>query len=174
MSFADGKDNRNYLNIPEDEFRRNKETLRMLKFKKKVYSVALYNEQRAYKKMLSTQGKRFETWHPRYKTREELDAAYLVGAVDDQEYRYERYAIWQVYSDRGHINNLKWLEEMVEKATNALEGFENHLQDESRQRAMARQKRKRLLHKNVVYNRRSRRKKRKRELEERWRRNGLI
>lgn len=168
MSFADGQDKRNYLKIPEDEFMRNKETLRMLKFKIRVYKTALYNEQRAYKKMLSTQDKRFEQWQPKYKTRKELDDAYLVGAVDDTDYRKERYAIWQVYSDRGHINNLKWLEKMVEVSEKNLADFEAYLQSESERRKEAREKRDRLRKRHNMYIRRYRHKKKKKALQERW------
>lgn len=173
MSIADGKDHRNFLNIDQAEYMRNKEALRMLKFKIAVFTRQLKQEQRTYEKLLSTQEKRFNTYKPKFKTREELDAAYLVGAISDEDYSYQRYAIWLVYSDRGHINNLKWLESEKERYEQKLEAFENHLKEQSRTKRQAWIRRQQKRSKHATYMRKSRRATRKKELEERWHRYGI-
>lgn len=173
MSIADGKDHRNFLNIDQAEYMRNKEALRMLKFKVTVFKRQLFQEQRTYKKLLSTQEKRFNTYQPKFKTRKELDAAYLVGAVSDQEYSKQRYAIWLVYSDRGHINNLKWLESELEYYEKKLADFENHLQEQAKTKRQAWLRRQQKRNKHATYMRRTRRAARKKELEERWHRYGI-
>lgn len=173
MSIADGKDHRNFLNIDQAEYMRNKEALRMLKFKITVFKRAVYNEQRAYKKLLSTQDKRIKAYNPRFKTREELDAAYLVGAVSDEDYSRERYNIWLVYSDRGHINNLKWLEEQLAYYEQKLADFENHLQMQAKTKRQAWLRRQQYKSRHATYMRKVRKAERQRKLKERWQKHGI-
>ena len=94
---------------------------------------------------------REKAYNPRFRTREELDEAYVAGLLTDREYMRERYAIWLAYSDRGHINNMKWLESEIDHYKRALEALENHI-DEKRKASYKRRRVKWAahLHKNVM------------------------
>lgn len=170
----DGRDVRWFLSIDPEEHARNKEQKRMLKFKIHTFHREIILEQQAYDKLLRGQERRKETYKPTYKTREELDAAYVAGLItDDKEYMRERYAIWQVYSDRGHINNLKWLHEQEDKYKKALEDLEAFAEEKNKE-SMLRSQKKRQKHKHhMAYKRRKRREKKKAELEARWKYYGI-
>lgn len=120
MSIEDGKDYRNWLKDPENHLAI-KERRRMLKFKLHVFTTALYYEQRNYDKLLANTERRKKSYKPMFSSREELDQAYVLGAVSDKEYMSQRSKIWQVYSDRGHIKNIEWLKSEIERYQEALD-----------------------------------------------------
>lgn len=174
MATIKDRDQRNtFTGISQEEYLRMKERIRMAKFKVTVFKRALYNEKAAYKKLLSTQPKRIERWHPKYDSRKKLDEDYVVGKMTNEEYAYERYAIWHVYSDRGHLNNIKWLEEMLQYYEDALQAINDELED--RRKARIKRGRKRELQKkhHASQMRKFRRRKKRNELEERWRKYGI-
>lgn len=144
MAIEDGKDCRNWLKNKDDHMAI-KEKRRMLKFKLHVFSSALYEEKRNYKKLMTNTERRKQTYKPQYQTREELDQAYVLGAINDKEYMKNRSAIWLVYSDRGHIKNIEWLESEVAKYEGALAELEewmNEKHEESVRRKRKKQQRK--------------------------------
>lgn len=176
MSIEDGKDYRNWLRGDPELLARNKERKRMLKFKIRVFKTALYNEQKAYEKLLKGVERREKAYKPNFKDRETLDASYVAGLVSDDDYPRERYAIWQCYSDRGHINNMKWIESELAKYEKALADFQELLDNHSRENTRAREKRRRRHHRHMAYKRRKRREKKrayKEELRERYKYYGL-
>lgn len=174
MATIEDRDQRNTFNgISPEEYLRTKERIRMAKFKIRVFKTALRNEQFAYNKMLKTQPKRMNRWHPKYEDRKKLDEDYVVGKLTNEEYAYERYAIWQVYSDRGHINNIKWLEEMLKHYEDALKDINDELEQRRKETNRRRQKRWWQKKKHATHMRRVRRAEKQRKLEERWKRYGI-
>lgn len=172
MSIEDGKDYRNWL-VNEKEHLAIKEARRMLKFKLHVFKSSLYTEKKNYEKLLSGIERREKAYKPRYKTREDLDAAYVVGAVSDQDYMQQRSAIWQCYSDRGHIANIEWLESEVDKYQNALDDLDSWMA-EKKTESRARFERKRTQTRRHNGKRRKKYRREKREaLERRWKYYGI-
>lgn len=172
MSIENGKDYRNWLNNPEQHMAI-KEARRMLKFKCRVFRTALYTEKKNYEKLLSGIERREKAYKPRFKTREELDAAYVVGAVSDEDYMQQRSAIWQCYSDRGHIANIEWLEKELAKYESALADLDQWRKD-ARQESVRKYEQKRSRAKRFNTYRRNRYRRQKREqLERRWKYYGI-
>lgn len=145
MSIADGKDCRNWLKNPE-EYMAIKEKRRMLSFQVSVFRRELKREQKTLEKLNSHLQLRIDRWHPRFDSREKLDEAYVAGLVTDRDYMRERYAIWQVYNDRGHNANIAWLSAELEKCETALENLENHI-DQRHKDTQRRYRRKIQAHK---------------------------
>lgn len=172
MSIENGKDCRNWLKNP-DTHMQIKEKRRMLQFKVRVFQRALKQEKFTYEKLKKGEQKRFDAYKPKYRTREELDAAYVVGALTDREYMWERSAIWRVWSDRGHIANIAWLEEELakyEEALNTLDTWIKEKHDETVKRKQQRYRQK-VKHRNYVRNKY--RKNKRKELEARWKYYGI-
>lgn len=174
MATIKDKDLRNSLiGISQEEFLRMKERIRMADFRIRVFNTALKQERKAYDKLMKSQPKRMEVWHPKYDDIQKLNDEYIIGKMTNEEYVRERYAIWQVYSDRGHENNIKWLEGMLKHYQDARQGIEDEL--ETRRKAGKRKKdrRRAYLKKHATHMRKVRRAKKKKELEERWKRHGI-
>ena len=173
MSIENGKDYRNILNGDPELHMKYKEAIRLTKFKIKVFKSQLRLEKITYDSLKKNEPKRFAHWKPKYKTVSDLDEAYVAGLVDDKDYMYQRYAIWQVYSDRGHINNIAWMESEIKKYEKQLADIENYLKERNREaQKRARKKLERKKHK-LAYKRKVRRKKRTAEREQLWRETGI-
>ena len=145
----------------------------MLRFQVATVERALKQEKKTYKKLLDGTERRKESYKPTYTSREELDQAYIVGAVADEDYMRERSAIWNVYSDRGHIANIQWLEETLAKYQYALDNLEAYLTNKRKETIRACEHRRIARktynsHRRVMY-----RKKKREEKEARWRKYGL-
>lgn len=173
MALADGRDITNWLHGDPEMLARNKEKKRMLRFKIHTFHREILLEQQAYDKLLRGTERRKERWKPTYTNREDLDAAYHAGLVKDEDYTRERYAIWQVYSDRGHIANLEWLHEQEDKYIKALEDFQAYLDEKSRENRKAREKKRQRHRHHMAYKRRKRREKKRAEREARWKKYGI-
>lgn len=173
MSIENGKDYRNWLVGDPNLYARNKEKKRILRFKIRVFERELKQEQKKYDKLLAGTENRKEVWHPIYDNREDLDSAYVAGIVKDEDYPRERYAIWQVYSDRGHINNIKWLTGELEKYKSQLEGFEDFLNGIRKEKRRKIDRRRQVRRRYNNRRRSLRRQKRKAELQERWKKYGI-
>lgn len=172
MSIKNGRDYRNWLVNPEEHMRI-KEERRLLKFKIQVFNRELKREKKRYESLLDGQDARKESYKPAYQSRKELDEAYVVGAVSDKEYMRNRSAIWQVYSDRGHIANIEWLESELEKYQKMLDSLESYMARkklESKKRYRQRINARRRFN---AYRRRRYRQNKKAELEARWKKYGL-
>lgn len=169
MAIEDGKDCRNWLKDPEN-YMAIKEKRRMLKFKCRVFSSALYQEKRMYKNLLDNTEKRKKIYNPTYSSREELDQAYVIGAIDDKEYMSQRSKIWQVYSDRGHIKNIEWLESELNKYETALDMLENWREKKKEYTLKECRKIDAQRKHHKAYNRQRLRRIRKVEKQERWER----
>lgn len=48
-------------------------------------------------------------YKPKYKTAEEINQAYLIGAIDEKELHDARVLWWRIYSDRYMNSYLRWL-----------------------------------------------------------------
>ena len=174
MATIKDKDLRNSLhNISQEEFLRTKESIRMANFRVRVFKTALRQEKAAYKKLLSTQDKRMERWHPKYDDLKKLNDEYIIGKMTNEEYVRERYAIWQVYNDRGHINNIKWLEQMLAIYQGKLDDIEADLEQRRMRHQKRWEQRRAYLKRHATHMRRVRRAEKKRKLEERWKKYGI-
>lgn len=172
MSIENGKDYRNWL-VNEKEHLAIKEAIRMLKFKRRVFKTALYTEKKNYEKLLSGIERREKAYKPRYKTREELDAAYVVGAVSDEDYMQQRSAIWQCYSDRGHIANIEWLEKELDRYESALADLDQWKEDTKKESARRYSQKRWKAKKFNNYRRRRYRQQKREALERRWKQHGI-
>lgn len=126
MSIEDGKDCRNWLNYPKEHMAI-KEKRRMLKFQVMVFRRALKAERKRYDELLEGTERRKESYKPMFDTIDKLNDAYVIGQVDDQTYMSQRSRIWQVYSDRGHIANLEWLQAEYDKYKGQLDSLEGKM-----------------------------------------------
>lgn len=97
----------------------------------------------------------------RFDTRKDLEEAYLVGAVTFQEYRYQKRALYIVYSDRGHLDRIEWLEEMYAKAQERYKLSERYVNKYKTQMELDIEKEKKKRHQSKIRVRRWRAKKRK-------------
>lgn len=171
MSIENGKDYRNWLRGDPVQLAETKERKRLLRFKIMTFNYRIAIEKKNWKKLLDGQQGRYEYWKPKYKTREELDEAYVAGIVTDEDYPRERYAIWQVYSDRGHKANLEWLESEQQKYQAELDGFEAFLQKTTKENKKKYDQRHR---KKYLYRRREKRRKaRERIRKDKWKKYGI-
>ena len=172
MSIEDGKDYRNWL-VNEKEHLAIKEARRMLRFKRTVFRTAYTREKLRYQQLIDGTERREKSYKPMFKTREELDAAYVVGAVSDQDYMKQRSAIWQCYSDRGHIKNLEWIQSELDKYQKALDELDEWTEAKHRETVARNDKKRRQKLKHRRTERNKYRKKKKEALERRWKYYGI-
>lgn len=148
-----------------------KKKKQLLEFKASTYRNALTRQKKAYAKLIEGQASREKGYKPMFKTREELDEYYDQGTMTPAEYRREKTKIWQVYSDRGHIQNIAWLEEELAEAERKLALFAEKQKElenvKYRYYPSVRRRRK------TNYERGRRRRIRKKELQERWKKHGI-
>lgn len=157
----------------EEQYMKIKREIQLLKYQIQFFNKGIRDREKRMKYLEETRDKRIKSYGLKYHTREELDEAYIVGSMTDDEYRKQRVAIWNVYSDRGHIAELKWMTEERDKAQRKLDEI-NKWREERHKEACQRKKKKRLKKmKHATAWRRYNRRKRRQALEERWRRYGI-
>lgn len=171
MALKDGKDVRSFL-WHEKEHMAIKEKTRMLNFQASTYRNALTRQKKAYEKLVEGQERREKSYAPMFRTLEELNEEYEKGEMEDREYMRQRSSIWQVYSDRGHIANIAWLEEELAKVEAKLEAIEN-VKKQFKAYAKKYDDPKAARAKKTRYERNRRRKIRRKQLEERWHKYGI-
>lgn len=172
MALKDGKDVRHFL-WHEKEHMAIKEKTRMLNFQRRLYYNALERERKAYDKLVATQDKRKASYKPMFDTLAELDEEYGKGEMEDREYMSQRSRIWQVFSDRGHIANIEWLEFELARVDAKLNAIENVKKEFKNAEKKYRPSPKIARARKAAYERNRRRKIRRREREERWHRYGI-
>ena len=172
MAIQEKKDARSFLWHPEEHMAI-KEKMRMLRFQQRSYAIALKKEQKTYDNLLAKQEDRKKSYKPMFETIQELDAEYDKGEMDNKEYMSQRSKIWQVYSDRGHIANIAWLTEELDKVNQKIEAVENLKSEFKEAKKKYRPNPKLVRARKTAYERKRRRKKRQKEREERWHRYGI-
>lgn len=172
MALKDDKDIRHLL-WHEEEHLAIKEKTRMLKYQASVFRNELTKQKKAYQKLVDGQERRKVSYAPMFDTLEELNEEYGKGEMEDREYMSQRSRIWQVYSDRGHIANIKWLEEELAKVEAKLAAVENVKEQFKDAKKKYKPDPKRERARKTAYERNRRRKIRKREREERWHKYGI-
>lgn len=170
MAIEDGKDCRNWLNHPEEHMAI-KEKRRMLRFQVRVFKRELKAEQKKYDTLLAKTADREKSYKPMFDSLEKLNDAYVVGKVDDRTYMSQRSKIWQVYSDRGHIANLAWLQSELDYYQGKLDALEGKMDD--LRKLQVKDYPSTIRRKNASHKRKVRRKIRRQELQERWRKYGI-
>ena len=97
--------------VNEEEHVRIKRELQLTDYQIRVFEKALRDRKKVLADLRAGEEMRKEAFKCKYRTVEELNQAYIVGAIkDDREYMRQRSAIWQVYSDRNHLKEIEWLE----------------------------------------------------------------
>lgn len=172
MSVEDGKDAR-YMLWYAREHLAIKDKRRALKFQCSVYGNALTKEKRTYKRLLEGQERRKASYNPMFSTIEELDKAYEEGGMDNKEYMSQRSKIWQVYSDRGHVKNIEWLEHELAVCQGQLDALEAKMEELSKASQRYKAHGRNVRRHKTNYERKRRRNIRKKELEERWKKYGI-
>lgn len=114
--------------------------------------------QKRYDHLVATIEDRRKSYKLLCDTREELEHLYRTTDMDDLTYMQQRAWLWQVYSDRGAIERLKWLDEMIEEYTMRLEAIDTWRQT---QRAESQRRSKEARRKRNAYNAYHRRRKRR-------------
>ena len=155
----------------EHDYQETKEKYRMLKFQAATYRNRLTQQRKALEVLRAGQDDREKAYKPMFKTTDELWRYYVNSDMSFKDYAYQRSRIWQVYSDRGHINNIKWLEEELAKVEAKIKALDKHVEELTKMseyyRPSAERKRK------TDYERKRRRKIRQKEKEERWKKYGI-
>lgn len=127
--------------------------------------------QKRYDHLVETTEDRKKSYKLLCDTREELEHLYRTTDMDDFTYMQQRSWLWLVYSDRGAIDRLKWLDEMIEDCEMRLEAVDDWRRRQ-REASIARnaEKRRKRARYNAYFRKRRRRinsEKRKQEYLER-------
>lgn len=161
--------------VNEEEHVRIKRELQLTEYQIRLFEKALRNRKKVLSELREGEEMRKEVFRCKYRTVEELNQAYIVGAIkDDREYMRQRSAIWQVYSDRNHLKEIEWLETELLKYYRKKENIEALIEKKRKDSLEARRRRYNKRKRWNNYMRKYRKKRKKEELEERWRRYGLI
>lgn len=99
--------------VDEEQHMRIKRERQLLDYQIRFFTGERNRMQKRLDKLNEGQKRRAETYGITYHSRKELDDAYMVGAIDDHEYMRQRSNLWQVYSDRGYIARIEWLDKMI-------------------------------------------------------------
>lgn len=86
---------------------------RLIEYQIMMFKRELLHEEQMMKELTANEPRRKELYGARYDTLEDLQNDYLTGALRGKAYRHERYMLWLVYSDRGHLDRIDWLKEMI-------------------------------------------------------------
>lgn len=112
-------------------FIRNEERHMYVKRKRQLieYQISVFRRERnriqkRYDHLVETIEDRKKSYKLICDTREELEHLYRTTDMDDYTYMQQRSWQWLVYSDRGAIERLKWLDEMIEEYTMRLEAVD--------------------------------------------------
>ena len=131
-------------------------------------------------KLNANQEYRAEVYGAKYKSRQELDEAYMLGGMTDKEYMKQRSAIWNAYSDRGYIMRIEWLDQMIDFYQQRLDKIDEWIEVKHKDTRKQIMKRYYKRQKHYAYKRRKRREARSekkkqeyKELKERWKYYGL-
>lgn len=150
-----------------------------------VYQVQMFKRERGRLKrrlrdLDNNQEHRAEIYGAQFKTRKELDEAYILGGMTDKEYMKQRSAIWNAYSDRGYNDRIKWCDQMIEHYQAKLDKIDAWIENQHRETEIKVRKRYMKKQKHYAYKRRKRREARsaaKKEnyklMKERWKYYGL-
>lgn len=134
----------------------------------------LKHQKKLYEGLKERTQQREKSYKPRFKTREELDEAYMLGGMTVKEYMIERRNIWNCYSDRGYLDRIAWLEEQAAKYREKLEDIEGWTERTRKHSTYLRGKKRNVREKHINAVKRYKKKVRMKKLEERWRKYGLI
>ena len=174
VTIEDGRDMRNFIKGDREEHMLIKNNLKMLKYQKGVFQRELNRVSKNYKELIDGQNRRKENYGTKFSTVEELNEAYAIGQVSDEEYFYQYRAWWQTYSDRGYPERIAWLTEQRDRYQAKLDALTEYM-GEKREKSIKRYEAKRRQRKkHATAQRRYMKRKRKQMKEELWRKHGLI
>lgn len=126
--------------------------------------------EKAYAKLMEGCEDRAKAYKVKYRTREELDAAYMVSEMTVQEYMRQRSHIWQAYSDRGYIKRIEWLDKMLKTYEQKRQNLEDFCKQQKAESDRARQVKWRRKKHHAAYMRQQRARARRAEREVYYRR----
>ena len=164
----------NWLGDREEFHMRVKREKKLTEYQLWFFERELKRQKKMYDGLKEGIPRREKSYKPRFKTREELDEAYMLGGMTVKEYMIERRNIWNCYSDRGYLDRIAWLEEQAAKYREKLEDIEGWTLETKRKSNNKRQKKFKRRGKLASQKRRYRKKIKTKKLEERWRKYGLI
>ncbi len=165
----------NFLGAREEQHMKIKHLTNLTDYQIAVYERELRKERKALAELESKTEMRKEAFGCLYDSREKLDQAYLIGALDEMGYMKQRSALWQTYSDRGHGDRIEWLERELERyklRRQKIEDYKVELSRRNKERSRERWKRKQ--HRNAMDRARRRRerserkRKQQEELRKKW------
>ena len=164
----------------EEQHMRIKRERKLVDYQVRMFTKELKRIRKKLDALRAGEEDRAEKYGAKYRTRKELDDAYMLGNMTDREYMHYRSAMWQAYSDRGYLDRIEWLEKMLNHYQNKLEKIDQWMEEarkESRAGINKRYRRKqyKLAHKRKTRRReRSERKKQQyKELKERYKYYGI-
>lgn len=157
----------------EDQYMRIKNEIKLLEYQVRCFNREINFQKKKYDSLVAGQESRKESYGLKYNSRKAIDEAYLIGAIDDTEYRKQRAALWYVYSDRGYIARLEWLNKERDKAQAKLDRI-NEWRKQAKAETVKRYERgkhARMMERNRK--RRIRREEYRRRDKERWQKYGI-
>lgn len=164
----------------EEQYMRIKTEKKLIEYQVKLFRNELNKMQKRYDELKAGEERRAESYGAKYKTRKELDDAYMLGNMTDREYMQYRSAMWQAYSDRGYEARIKWLTAMLDHYQAKLDKITNWMVAAQKASREGINKRYRKRQKHYAYKRRVRRRERSekkkqqyKELKERYKYYGL-
>ena len=158
----------------EDEHMRIKHEWKLTKYQLRFFTKELERRKKYLEKLEANTELRKKAYKCDYSSVEELNQAYIVGAIqDDKEYMRQRSALWQVYSDRGHLKEIEWLEAEILKYQRKMDAIESIMQKKKKRNHEEWDKMVKKRRRKAATMRRYRRRRKQAELEERWKRHGI-
>ena len=164
----------NWLGDREEFHMKVKREKKLTEYQLRFYEKELKRQKKMYEGLVEGIPKREKSYKPRFKTREELDQAYIVSDMTVKEYMTERRNLWNCYSDRGYIDRIAWLTEQRDRYKDKLDRINGWTLETKRKSNNNRQKKFHIRRKWAYQKRRYRKKIKMKRLEERWKRYGLI
>lgn len=110
--------------VNEQQHMKVKHELALAKYQVATFTNELKRIRKKFDELVEGQPKRKKAYGLKYDSREAIDEAYMVGALDEKGYMRQRAALWQTYSDRGYLARIEWLESELEKYQRKLENIE--------------------------------------------------
>lgn len=169
----------NFLHNEEQHMRIKREK-KLIEYQVRVFKNELRDVTKRYENLKAGAEKRAEIYDAKYKTRKELDDAYMLGNMTDREYMRYRSAMWQAYSDRGYEDRIQWLNAMIDHYQSKLDKITKWMDAASKESRAGIYKRYRKRQRHYAYKRRKRREARSeqkkqqyKELKERYKYYGL-
>lgn len=147
--------------------------LKLLEYQIIVFEREKRNTIKKRDRLVETRDYRAKAYGLRFKSKEELNEAYIAGLVDDLEYRWQRNALWQVYDDRGAEMRLEWIESELKKYKDRQRGLYAYIEELKEEQKKKGKQRERRHHKRGYYRKTRERMAREREEEERNRKKNI-